>query len=179
MKLLFTADWLRRKIASDPDVETEAGRPLANPLPIADIERGKVAVMPERNVVQLRIALGTLVHQLRLRERLTLQELAARADVSEEELRQVETNPTYTARPRLIYHLSHFFGVSLNNLSQMSGSTLAVDRRLYNEAVQYAAHSDDVAPLTDLQLEVLNGFVAVLNESAEGQERSEARKGHD
>ena len=45
MKLLFTNEWLRRKIASDPDIETEAGRPLATP-PIEEIESGKVAVMP-------------------------------------------------------------------------------------------------------------------------------------
>jgi transcriptional regulator with XRE-family HTH domain len=178
MKLLFTNEWLRRKIASDPDVETEAGRPLTGNLPVEEIDRGKAAVMPARNVVQLRIALGTLVHQLRQRDGLTLQELATRAKVSEDELRQVETNPSYTARPRIIFQLSHFFGVSLNNLYQMSGRTYAVDRHLYNEAVQYAAHSDDVAPLTDLQREVLNGFVTVLNETAE-QESSAGRKGHD
>lgn len=40
MKLLFTNEWLRRKIASDPDIETEAGRPLINP-PIEEIESGK------------------------------------------------------------------------------------------------------------------------------------------
>jgi hypothetical protein len=176
MKLLFTADWLRRKIASDPDVETEAGRPLTSPLPMEDIERGKAAIMPERNVVQLRIALGTLVHQLRLRDRLTLEQLAARANVPEDELRQVETNPTYTARPRLIFQLSRHFGVSLNNLYQMTGTTHAVDRRLYTDAVQYAAHSDDAAPLTDAQQVSLNAFVVLLNRSAEGIEEP---KGHD
>ncbi len=163
MKLLFSVDWLRSKIASDPDVETEAGRPLVGFDQVKSMESGIVAVIPQRNVIQMRIALGTLVRQLRQRDRLTLQEVAARAEVSEEELRQVETNPSYTARPRLIFQLSKFFGVSLNNLSQMSGATHAVDRRLYNDAVQYAAHSDDVAPLSELQLEILNGFVAVLN----------------
>lgn len=166
MKLLFTNEWLRRKIASDPDIETEAGRPLTSP-PIEEIESGKVAVMPTRNVVQLRIALGTFVHQLRQREALTLQELATKADVSENELRQVETNPSYTASPRLIHKLSRHFGMPLNNLYQLSGRTFTVERRLYNEAVRYAAHSDDVTPLTGDQLEVLNGFVAVLNQLAE------------
>ncbi len=164
MKLLFSSDWLRQKIASDPDMETEAGRPLESPVLAEQIERGKVAIMPDRNVVQLRIALGTLVHQLRQRDRLTLEDLAARADVSEDELRQVETNPSYTARPRLIHQLSNYFNVPLNNLSQMAGATHTVDRKLYNEAVQYAAHSDDLAPLTDTQHELLNQFVAVLNQ---------------
>ena len=167
MKLLFTTDWLRRKIESDPDIETEAGWPLTGPTPAAEMDHKKMAVMPERNVVQIRIALGTLVHQLRQRDQLTLRELAERADVSEDELRQVETNPTYTARPRMIYQLSQHFGVSLNNLYQMSGSTHVVERQLYNDAVRYAAHSGDLAPLTDTQQRALNVFVTALNERAE------------
>ena len=167
MKLLFTNTWLRRKIASDPDIETEAGRSLTSPA-IEKFESGKEAVMPARNVTQMRIALGTFVHQLRQRDRLTLQELAARADVSESELRQVETNPTYTAGPRLIFKLSRFFGVQLSNLYQLSGRTLTVDRKLYNATVQWAAHSDDLTPLTHEQREALNGLVAVLSQPSEG-----------
>jgi transcriptional regulator with XRE-family HTH domain len=166
MKLLFTADWLRRKIESGPDVELEAGWPLTGPTPAADMDHKKLAVMPERNLVQMRIALGTLVHQLRQRDQLTLPELAKRAEVSEDELRQIETNPSYTARAYIIYQLSEYFGVSLNNLYQMAGTTYAVERQLYNEAVRYAAH-DDVVPLTDTQQQSLNGFVTILNERAE------------
>ena len=166
MKLLFSNEWLRRKITGDRDVETEAGRSLTSP-PIEEIESGKEAIMPARNVTQMRIALGTFVHQLRQREGLTLQELATRADVSENELRQVETNSSYTAGPRLIHKLSRYFGMPMNNLYQMSGRTYAVERRLYNEAMRWAAHSDDVTPLTNDQLEALNGFVAVLTQLAE------------
>jgi hypothetical protein len=31
MKLLFSADWLRRKIESDPDVECDAGKEIRQP----------------------------------------------------------------------------------------------------------------------------------------------------
>lgn len=168
MKLLFTNEWLRQKIASDPDIETEAGRSLTGPA-IEEFESGKEAIMPARNVTQMRIALGVFVHQLRQRDGLTLEELAKRADVSESELRQVETNPTYTAAPRLIYKLSHFFGMQLNNLYQLSGRTLTVDRKLYNATVQWAAHSDDLTPLTHEQREALNGLVAVLSQRSEDE----------
>jgi len=163
MKLHFSNDWMRKAIARYPDVETEAGRPLESPALADEIARGKVAIMPTRNVVQLRIALGALVHQLRQRDGLTLEELAVRADVSEDELRQVETNSSYTARPRIIYQLSSFFGVSLNNLSQLSGETHVVGRQLYNDAMKFAAHSDALTPLTEAQQTLLNEFVAILN----------------
>jgi len=166
MKLLFSTEWLEQKIKSDADIETDAGRALERSIVADDLARGKSSIVAPRAAVQLRIALGTLVRQLRTRDGLTLPEVAVRADVLEDELRQVENNPSYTARPRLLHNLSKFFGVSLNNLSQMSGATIAVDRRLYNTAVQFAAHSDNVSSLSREQLEVLEAFVGMLNESA-------------
>src|SRR5262245_24559608 len=141
MKLLFSNDWLRRKISADRDIDIEAGPALlADEGPQPD-----VAVIGEQKVVQLRVALGVLVRQLRLRDHLSITELATRAQVSEEELRHVEHDPHYTARPRLIFQLSRYFNVSIANLSQMAGTTHAVNRSLYNEAVRYAARSDDVS----------------------------------
>ena len=170
MRLHFTADSIRHQIENGPDDELEAGWPITGPYPSLDINHGKVAIMPERNRVQMRIALGQLVHQLRQRDGLTLPDLAIKADVSENELRQIETNPTYTAGAYIIYQLSGFFGVALNNLYQMTGSTDVAERQLYNEAVRYAAH-DDVVPLTDAQAQLLNSFVATLNDRAERKAR--------
>lgn len=159
MKLVFSKDWLRRGIAADPDVDIEAGES-----PAMEEPRPDVAVIGERNAVQLRVALGVLVRQLRLREQLSIAELALRAAVSEDELRCVEHDPHYTARPRLIYQLSHYFHVSLTNLSQIAGATHAVDRSLYNQAVRYAARSDDMSALTDEERRDLDAFIAMLNE---------------
>jgi len=169
MKLLFSNDWLRRKILTDPDDDPEAGPPLVGSAEIEGESRNEpqeatAAVMGDRNVVQLRIALGVLVRQLRSKEGLSIAELAERAHLSEDELRRVEHDPHYTARPRLIYQLSQYFKVSLSTLSQMSGATHAVDRKLYNAAVKYAARSDDVSTLTKEERETLDVFVGMLNE---------------
>ena len=163
MKLLFTNESLRRKIASDLDDEpTAGGEALADFVADAD----SVAVMGERNVVQMRIALGTFVRQLRRKEGLTLAQLSERAEVSEDELRQVEHNPTYTARSRLIFQLSAFFKVPLTQLSELSGNTHAISRAFYNDAVRYAARSDDVSTLTTEERQALDAFVALLSERA-------------
>lgn len=164
MKLLFTNEWLRRHAASDPDDEPTAGGPCASAT--HEMPGEDVSVMANRNVVQLRIALGVLVRQLRLKEGLSITVLAERAGVSEEELRRVEHDPHYTARPRLIFLLSEYFKVPLSKLSQMSGSTHAVDRDLYNTAVKYAAHADDVSTLTPEERQALDTFVAILHERA-------------
>lgn len=155
MKLHFSRDWLRNKISSDPDVEVEAFSAL--PVDTSDV------VIAERNVVQLRVALGVLVRQLRLRERLSVAELARKAQISEDELRSVEHDPHYTAKPYLLYRLSEYFDVPLNKLSQMAGATHSVSRSLYNDAVRYAARSDDLESLTAEELRDLNAFVALLH----------------
>lgn len=162
MKLLFTKEGLRKKILSAPDGEPTAGN-VGIDESLANENAGQLG---ERNVVQLRIALGVLVRQLRVRDGLSIAILASKADVSEEELRQVEHNPNYTARPRLIYQLSQFFNVPLTKLSQMSGSTIAVNRQLYNEAVKFAAFSDDLSTLTEDERASLDQFVTVLNQRA-------------
>lgn len=157
MKLHFSRDWLRSKISSDPDVEVEACSAL-RALPAASPE----VVIGERNVVQLRLALGVLVRQLRLREQLSVAELARKAQISENELRSIEHDPHYTAKPYMLFQLSEFFDVPLTKLSQMAGATHSVNRSLYNDAVRYAARSDDLDSLTDEELRDLNVFVTLL-----------------
>ena len=169
MSPLFAKEWLRRKIDSDPDVEVEAGPDLNDwallgGLDDEILQEENLATVRDRHVIPLRMSLGLLVRQLRLRDGLTVEALAKEAEVSEEELNQVEHNPNYTARPRLIYNLSEHFKVRLEDLSQLAGTTRKVDRKLYNTAVKYAAMSDEAAVLTEEQREILDGFVAMLNE---------------
>ena len=169
MSPLFPKEWLRRKIDSDPDVEVEAGPDLNDwallgGLDDEILQEENLATVRDRQVIPLRMSLGLLVRQLRLRDGLTVEALAKEAEVSEEELNQVEHNPNYTARPRLIYNLSEYFEVRLEDLSQLAGTTRKVDRKLYNTAVKYAAMSDEAAVLTEEQREILDGFVAMLNE---------------
>ena len=172
MKLSLSKSWLRRKIISDPDVEVEAG-PELNKWARTGGFRGtppqerSLATIKERQVVPLRMSLSLLVRQLRLRDGLTVKALARKANVSEEEINQVEHNPNYTARPRLIYNLSEHFKVRLEDLSQLAGTTRKVERKLYNRAIQYAAMSDEAAALTEEQREILDGFVSMLNERCE------------
>lgn len=169
MKLRITDEWLQRHIATDPDEELEAGDPFGKlrafqPAEEPRLMAANAAVPTERNVLQLRTALGTLVNHLRRAARLTVAELAARAQVAEDDVRQVEHDPHFTAPPRLLSQLSKFFNVSLSDLSQLSGTTTVIDRVFYNNAVQYAAKSDDLTSLTAEEQAALDAYIALLNE---------------
>ena len=175
MKLLFSNEWSRKKIAADTDTDIAAGEAfeqlLARMDQIDERSETRAAALPDRNVVQLRVALGTLLRGLRLQRLLSIEELSIKADVPEDELRRVEHDPHYTAHPRLIRQLSQYFEVPLSRLSQLSGSTGVVDRALYNEAVRYAARADDLSTVTPAEQELLDAFVALLNENARSDHR--------
>lgn len=169
MKLHFSNDWIRQTIAADPDSDPEAGPTVGPPSAIASAPTARdknLAVLGEHNVLQIRMALGVLMRQLRFSRGLSIAELAERAQVAEDELRQVERDPHYTALPRLIFQLSEYFAVSFSALSQVAGTTQEVDQVLYNEAVKYAAHSDEAAALTHEQRTALDVFVSLVNERA-------------
>lgn len=167
MKLHFTNEWLRRKIEADSDTDIEAGPSIYHEGRHLQMVHVNNEVPTEsRTRVQLRIGLGVLVRKLRIRDGLSIAQLAERANVAEDELRQVEHDPHYTARPRLIHQLSEYFSVSLVMLSQMAGATHDIDQLLYNEVVKYAAHSDDIGTLSSEERAILDAFVATLNERA-------------
>lgn len=166
MKLHFTNDWLEKKILSDPDTEPTAGGADEAAPELANAEPEKVVALGSRTAVQMRSGLAVLVRKLRQRDGLSISALAQRADVSEDELRQVEHDPHYTARPRLISQLSKYFGVPLEKLAQMAGATQLIERHLFNEVVRFAAHSDDVSVLSDEERTALNAFVDLLRTKA-------------
>ncbi len=169
MNLIVSREWLKNKIVTDPDLETDAGLALAllegvGVLVPSDRSAGEVALLPDDRVVQLRYALGALVRLLRHRDELSIAELADKAKVAEEEVRGIERDPHYMPRPRTLHHLAKHFSLPVDHLMQLSGAKRTVDRVLYNEAVRFAARSEDMSTLTDEERQALNAFVKLLVE---------------
>lgn len=163
LEMLVSRDWLRGRILADPDVESDAG------IPFADFEQLGMFVAPDlvrglqdEKIVELKMAFGILLHQLRRRDRLTIAELSQRADVDEEELRRIEHDATYKPRPRTVHQLANVFGMPTAKFMKLSGATVTVDARFRAEALKYAAHSDDLSQLTDPERHLLNDFVTYL-----------------
>jgi transcriptional regulator with XRE-family HTH domain len=174
MKLLVSRDWLRNKISTDPDVETEAGASLAilEGIGMLVTQRQRiesVAAIHDEKASTLRAALSSLLRRLRQRDGLSVSDLAARARVGEQELRDIEEDLRYMPRPRTLHQLAGYFNVPIRQLMQMSGAIRTIDRVLYDAAVQFAAHSENVSRLTDEERQALNAFVKILNDRDESK----------
>ena len=167
MKLLITPEWLRGKIESDPDMDTEAGLPsealktISMFLPQQSNEQQIDENVHDLNLKQ---AFGTFARNLRLLKNMTFESLAERASVEVDELVSIETDPHYQARPRTVIQLASFYNIEANRMMQLCGATHYHDDVFEEEALKFAAKSRGVSSLNADEQKVLNEFVKYLNE---------------
>lgn len=161
MKMLVTREWLRRNIEADPDVDSDAGAPICV-LETVGMFLPDNLRMEASNVVQLKHAFGVFIRQLRRREQWTIEELAARARVAADDLRNIEQDPHFKPGPRVVHQLAQVFDVPLQPLMKLSGTTIARDERFKEEAYRFAAKSDDLSKLTREEQDALTEYVRFL-----------------
>ena len=156
MKIEFTKEWCMRMAALEGGASITAG---VHAKPVSSVLLEDPAAMGEAA-----FAFGKLVQLLRRQSRLNLEELASKADVDFDELRQIEENPLFTPEPRTVHFLASFFDLSKKKLLQLSGLTAANDSHLVDEAIRFAASAKPGAELTPEEKKALRDFIAVLNE---------------
>lgn len=114
-------------------------------------------------IEDLHRGLGALVQMLRRRDRLSVDELARKARVDAAELRRIELDPMFDPNPRTIFQLERHFKLPERSLVVLSGA-VQVDEDVREEAVRFAASSDDISGLSKEQRKLLNHFVKFLRE---------------
>ncbi len=141
MEMLISQDWLRRKVELDPDMDTDAG-PAINVLEsIGMFLPADLSSVDQGKVVRLVEAFGVLVRQLR-------------------------RDPHHRPRPRVVHQLATVFGVPERSLMKLSGATITKDHDFEEEAMRFAAKSDDMSKLSREEQRALNDYVKYLVERA-------------
>jgi transcriptional regulator with XRE-family HTH domain len=107
--------------------------------------------------------LGAILQLLRRREQVSIDELAQKARVAASELRHIELDPECDPNPRTIFQLERYFKLPERSLVVLSGAVRVGDD-LREEALRFAASSEDISGLTKEQLQLLNHFVKFLAE---------------
>jgi transcriptional regulator with XRE-family HTH domain len=166
MEMLISPDWLRRKVESDPDVDTDAGPSINLLEAIGMFLPAELIPAEENKVVRVVEAFGVLARQLRRQKQWTIEELAMRARVDAEDLRQIERDPHYRPRPRVVHQLSAVYGVPERPLMKLSGATITRDHDFEEKAMRFAAKSDDMSKLSREEQQALNEYVKYLIEKA-------------
>jgi len=166
MEMLISPDWLRHKVESDPDIDTDAGPAIYVLESIGMFLPTELNAIDKGKVVRLVEAFGVLVRQLRRGKQWSIDELAFKARVSADDLRQIERDPHFRPRPRVVHQLATVFGVPERALMKLSGATVTRDQAFEEEAMRFAAKSDDMSKLSREEQRVLNQYVKYLSEEA-------------
>ncbi|MGF6812762.1 transcriptional regulator with XRE-family HTH domain [Paraburkholderia sp. Clong3] len=150
-----SADWYRRKIFSMEDNDYLIG-------PALDPETEEQSLEDSANAV---LAFGSLLRLERRNSRLTVAELARAIDVDEAEIRNIEHDPNYRARPRTILGIAKHFDLPPKEVMKLAGAAASNDDRFVEKAMLFAAHSDDLGGLTREEKQLLKAFVEYLREN--------------
>lgn len=114
----------------------------------------------------LTVAFGTLVRLARRSKRLSVEQLAQNIAVDAEEVRKIEAEPTYQARPRTISNIARFFDLPVTEVMKLAGAAVSNDDIFRSKALKFAAHSEDMSVLTDDEHELLRSFIRFLREKS-------------
>ncbi|REJ88255.1 MAG: XRE family transcriptional regulator [Planctomycetota bacterium] len=106
---------------------------------------------------------GKLIAMLRIQRRLSVEALAAKAQVELQEIAHIEAEPDYEPKPRTVKQLADVFGVAPSAMARVANLTRQTDERIVEEAVRFAACAKDMDKLTREQWRVLKEFVSLLN----------------
>ena len=147
-----SADWYRRMILRLPEREYLIG-------PAAIHEHAEAS---QRS--QTTVAFGTLLRLQRRHLTMTVSQLARALDVEEDEVRCIEHDPAYQARPRTIVGIAKFFKLPLLEVKKLAGAVASNDPRFTEEAMRFAAHSDDIGALSMDERELLRSFLEFLKD---------------
>lgn len=162
MKLERSKEWWLERAAREEGTIIGAGA-----LPPAHAQPRPVVTVEAPGVEENRLAFGRFVNLMRRSRRLTVEELAIKADLEPSELLVIEDDLRSLPEPRTVFRLAQFFEVPQGRLMQLAGLATASDPRLKREAVRFAARSESIEALTTEQRAALEAFVAVLSEASQ------------
>jgi transcriptional regulator with XRE-family HTH domain len=132
-----------------------------------DIMIGHAGFPQDRGETAPNLAVGfaMFVWLARRNKRLSVEQLAEKLAVEAEEVRTIESDPAYLARPRTIARIAAFFELPPTEVMKLAGAAVSNDAS-FAPAMKFAAHSEDMSALTKEEHALLRDFIRFLREKA-------------
>lgn len=156
MKLEYPKEWFERSAEIEGDAEVGAGLPP-----------NYRTTEEKTEVLDTRIALGQFVELWRRNQGWDAEELAVKAGIDTEEVLEIEHDPHCEPEPDAVHKLAHVFGVPSRKLMELAGLVQNRTPRLREEAIRFAARSESIAKLSELEQQAFEAFVSALNSKSE------------
>lgn len=111
-----------------------------------------------------RAAFVRLLQLARRERRLSLEDLAERADVDLAELVGIETNENFRPTPRTVHQLANFLKLPAKKLMVLAGLLQNKDASLQRETVRFAARSQPLEDISPEEHAAFEDYVKFLTE---------------
>lgn len=157
MKLNYPKAWFEQRIEKEGKVEIGAGVPAA-------AQPVESAAEPKIKLLDTRIAFGQFVALWRRNKGWNAERLAAAAGIDAEEVLQIEYDPHSEPEPDAVFKLAGVFGVPARPLLELAGLVVNRTPHLREEAIRFAARSESIAALSDVERQAFDAFVMTLSE---------------
>ncbi len=153
MKLEHPKEWFEHSALIEGDAEVGAG--------IAPTCR-KIEPPNKITALDTRIALGQFVSLWRRNHGWNAEKLAAEAGIDTEEVLEIEHDPYCEPEPDAVYKLAGILGVPSRKLMELAGLVENRTPHLREEAIRFAARSESLAALSELERQAFEAFVGAL-----------------
>jgi transcriptional regulator with XRE-family HTH domain len=110
----------------------------------------------------LRYAFHLCMQMLRRKQKMTIDDLAAKTTLDRNELIAMERNPGYHPSPLTLHKLSRFYGIPEKRMLVLAGAVKNVPHDVSQHASRFAAQSESFANLTAEEKRALDDFVKAL-----------------
>lgn len=161
MKIEYTKEWCLRmaRLEMESGAEMEIGAS-----PVAADPKNETLESRTESLTDPNVAFGRFVRLMRRHRRLTVEKLAEDAEVEITELVEIEEDNHHKPEPRTVFQLAKHFAVPMPKMMQLAGLSAPKDARLFEEAIRFAARSETVEELNEMERAALEAFVLVLSE---------------
>ena len=160
MKIEFTKVWCLRMAQLEADTASNFEIGAAPITQDGLVDMPAAALLSPSNIV-----FGRFVRLMRRYKHLTLEKLADDARIDITELVEIEEDTRHAPDPRTVYQLATIFELPMPKMMQLAGLSKPKDARLVDEAIRFAARSESVEDLNEIERAALEAFVSVLSDS--------------
>jgi HTH-type transcriptional regulator, competence development regulator len=158
MKMNYPKEWFELRIEKEGKVNIGAGIPTA-PSTVEAVGES------QKKMLDTRIAFGQFVALWRRNIGWNAERLAEAAGIDPEEVLQIEHDPHCEPEAEAVIKLARLFGVPPRPLLELAGLEVNRTPHLREKAIRFAARSESIAALSDVERQAFEAFVTTLSEA--------------
>jgi transcriptional regulator with XRE-family HTH domain len=163
MKFTFTKEWLLKSLEQADDRYVAAGGSSIEEVKQEAERRTVTPTILSESQTQI----GKVVRFVREQKGWTREELAQIATIDTADVKAIETDSNYSPPPRAVVLLADALGFSRTRFKQLANHVIKKGDVQLAGQYKFAAKSENVGQVSDLEFEAVRALIAVLSEKGD------------